>query len=447
MRAIVIGLIAAVMAAVVFPATALAASAKAPQVDAQARSKGMAAAPGVIKSTGIDCDLADARLLGTSTDAKTKVSSNYYELACKNAEGYIVGVPTKAGPPPQIYTCLEVAATPKSGVACILPGNADPKQGLAALVAKDAPGCQLTAARGIGHTVDGAVTEFEVACAGGAGYIVDASFPLSISKPARFNPCVAYSPPKCTLTDAAASDAYFNSLISKMGKPCQLKDKRYVGVAADGSEFYEVACQNGKGYMLQVAANGQVSPGIDCAVAENIAGGCTLTNSREAQTEQAGLYTTLAQKAGFACNVSKYGPIDANVPGHEVVELACSNRPDGAIAIFPADASQPGRIYDCAHSELAGYRCGFTQPSAAFPRLTNDLKALGKTSCVVSGERVVGTSEATHLGYLEVACADGNPGYIISYNLPQMTPKEALTCSFAKGINGGCQMPENQRRG
>ena len=43
--------------------------------------------------------------------------------------------------------------------------------------------------------------------------------------------------------------------------------------------------------MIEQAANGDFKPAIDCAVADNIGGGCTLTNCAPAQTEQAGLYT------------------------------------------------------------------------------------------------------------------------------------------------------------
>jgi hypothetical protein len=196
--------------------------------------------------------------------------------------------------------------------------------------------------------------------------------------------------------------------------------------------------------MLQEVASGKLGLVIDCADADPIGGGCTLTNGHAAQTEQAGLYSRLAQAAGYNCVVSKYFPFPVNVPGHDVVELACSNRPDGAVAIFPASSSEKAVIYNCDLSELAGYRCTFTKPDASYPQLTDDLRKLGKTSCAVSGNRVIGTT-ADKLGYVEVACADGNPGYIVSFQMSDMTPKEATACPFAKEIAGGCQMPENNR--
>ena len=452
MRRLIIGLFAALMAATILPAAAFAAdaaaakaAAAATKVDPTAKTKGMEAAPGIITSAGLDCQLADARLIGISTDPKTKVAQSYFEIACKNAEGYVVSVPVKAGTADtQAYTCLEVAAA--KGATCILPENADPKAGIAALVAQDQPNCQITNARGLGHNAT--VTVIEIACQGGAGYIIDGSYPLSLSKPATFNPCAGITAGmtiQCALTDAATTNAYVTGLVAKMGKPCDMKDHRYVGADSKGVAYFEVACQDGKGYMMEVTLTGAIAP-IDCAVADGIGGGCTLTSSRAAQTEQAGLYSKLAHNAGFACDVSKYGPIPVSLPGHEVVELACSNRPDGAIAIFPTSASEKAQIDNCAVSELAGYRCSFTKADAAFPQLTSDLKTLGKSTCVVSGERLVGTT-ADKMGYIEVSCADGNPGYVISYTLATMAPKEALTCSFAKDIAGGCQMPQNTKKG
>jgi hypothetical protein len=291
------------------------------------------------------------------------------------------------------------------------------------------------------------MTVFEVACAGGVGYIVQASFPFTAAKPATFAACwgvPAGTPMSCTLTDAAALATYVDPLAAKMGKPCVVKDRRYVGETGDHSAFFEVACQDGKGYMIEQAANGDVKPAIDCAVADNIGNGCTLTNARAAQTAQAGLYTSLAHKAGYPCDVSRYAPLPVNMPGREVVELACGNRPDGAIGVFPASSAEQAQIIDCAHSELAGFRCSFTKPDAAYPRLTADLNKLGKTSCVVSNERIVGITPDKQ-GFIEVACADGNAGYIISYTMPAVTPKDATVCTLARNMLGGCTLPGNTK--
>jgi hypothetical protein len=450
MRPILIGLAAALMAVLIAPAAASAATTtppKPPPLDPAKHAQGMKDAPGVITASGVDCQLADARFIGESTDPKTKLASKYYELACKGSEGFIVAVPDKPGPLPLIFTCLEAAANPT--VACQLPGNADPKAGLQPLLTKYKPSCTLTDARALGQTADRKTTVFEVACQGGPGYIIDASFPVSASQPATFNPCFAFPPDaanKCTLTDAAAQTAFMTTLVSKIGKPCTMTNNRYVGSTNAGSSYFEVACQEGKGYIFEQKPDGSIGQVADCAVADSVvSGGCTLTNARAAQTEQADLYTHLAQKAGFDCTVAKYFPFDSAPAGYaEVVELACSNRPDGGVLLSPRDTAQPSVFYDCAHSELVGFRCTFTKPDAALASLTKDLVSLHKTSCQVSGERVIGVAQDTGLGYVEVACADGNPGYIVSFDTKTMAAKDATACPFAKDIAGGCTMPQNQ---
>ena len=174
--------------------------------------------------------------------------------------------------------------------------------------------------------------------------------------------------------------------------------------------------------MLEQAANGAFSRAVDCAQADTIAGGCRLTDAREAKTEQAGLYSQLSKKAGFNCDVAGYAvlPSQASAPTTEVVELKCSNRPDGAIAMFPPKGS--ASVYDCAHSEIVGYRCSLTKPSAAYASLTKDLSGLGKTSCVVSEARMVGVTADKH-AYVEVGCADGLQGYMIEYTPNPVTAK------------------------
>ena len=417
------------------------------QVDPEDRKQGMAIAPAIITSTGMDCRLADARHMGSRTVPRTREKNedkvNYYEIACKGAEGFVVAVHSNA--PTELYTCIE-ALTVK-GAACQLPANADPKGQIAPELAAAGVDCVLKDARGVGHTDDGRETVFEVACQDGSGYILHTSFPISASKPVRIEPCLAMTlsgaGPACTLTDAASVNASFNDLVSRSGKNCQVKDRRFVGIAQEDDRFvYEVACQDGKGYLLFQSDKGALVKTVDCITVET----CKLTDPRAAEIERAELYSKRARTAGYACDVSKYARFDVDIAAGQAIELQCSNRPDGAVAIFPASEADPSRIYDCAHSELIGLRCQFTQADAAYPNLTSDLRKLGRSSCVVSTSRVFGTTRE-NIGYIEVACADGAPGFMIGYTLPAMTPKQAVSCVEARLIGGGCTLPGNTRRG
>ena len=448
MRTIGLGLFALILAAV-SPTLASAADKPAAPITKEARAKGMAAAPGLLSAAGSDCQMADARFVGDSTDPKTKAKTSLYEVACTGSEGLLVleSAPA-ASTPPTVFTCME-AATPgpdgkKSGTQCILPGNADPAAGLAPFIAKANITCTTDKVRALGHS--SANVYFELACQQkNGGYILQMSSPPRLDKPVSANPCIMFDPAqnvKCILTDRATQLAVVDALATASGKPCTIKDRGFIGVTQGGASYYEVSCADGKGYVLEQAANGSFMRVIDCAEADALAGGCKLTDARQAKTEQAGLYTQLAKKAGFTCTVAQYAPFSIDLPGKEVVELTCSNRPDGAVGIFPASSSEKAEIIDCAHAELRSYRCSLTKPTAAYATLTADLRTLGRTSCTVSASRTVGLS-ADQRGYIEVGCSDGLPGYMIEYATTPISPKNAIVCAEAKGIAGGCTLPGN----
>jgi hypothetical protein len=443
----IVGWAIAVMVALASPSFALAASKDAaPAISKEARAKGMADAPALLQAAGSDCQLADARFLGEANDPKTKSKVTLYEVACTGSEGLLVEKNSTA-PAPELFTCMEAKSAAEGGNKtanqCMLPANNDPAAGILPFIAKSGVTCTPDKIRALGHSTSNVF--FELAChEGPPGYILQIPSPPSLAKPSQAESCLMFDPnsnPHCELTDRAAQMAVVDSLTKTSGVPCDIKDRGYIGQAQSGNTYYEVACSNGKGYVLQTDAKGAFTKAIPCVEADAIAGGCKLTDTRQAKTEQNGLYTQLAKKAGFDCTVSGYAPFEVGGQGKEVVELVCSNRPDGGVAEFPVSGAA-GVVYDCAHSELAGYRCSLSKPAAAYGKLTDDLKALGKNTCQVSESRVVGvTSDQT--GYIEVGCSDGLPGYMIAYTMNPIKPKTPLVCAEAKGIGGGCTLKNN----
>ena len=452
MRLIEIGLAVSLVLAALAPSGAWAEKAPpAPTVSKENRAAGMAAAPALVTAANLDCQLSDARKLGDSVDPKTKAKSSLFELACANNEGVVISKTGDAAP--LVFTCLEASAPRPDGkpnpTACILPGNLDPKAGLVPYIAKTSLPCTPTDVRALGHS--STVTVFELVCKEAAGgYILQISAPPRLDKPIAMNPCIGFAESgnvKCTLTDRATQLSIVDRLMSSSGKPCDIKadGRSFIGAAQSGKMYFEVACAAGKGYILEQTPTGTLSRAIDCLEADGIAGGCKLTDTREAKTEQNNLYAKLAKKAGYNCDVSGYAPLpsSADIPAHsEVVEITCGNRPDGAIAIFPASSAQPATIYDCAHSELEGYRCSLSKPAAAYGTLTAELVSFGKKSCTVSAARAVGVT-ADGRGYTEVGCSDGLQGYMIEYTVKPLVMKTVIVCSEAKGIAGGCTLPGN----
>ncbi len=441
MRPIGIGLAIALIAAVLTPSAVLAAKPAAPAVSKESRDRGMKDAAGVVAAAGVDCQVADARFIGESSDPKTKKKTAFYELACTGGEGMVIN---KADTASVAYTCLETAEGPDgkpTNLACVLPGNVDPKAGLTPFLTKGGvSNCEVDKARALGRSEKSVV--FEVACHSGDGYIIITSSPPRLDQAIDINPCLAYEPGSnmaCKLSDRAAQLAVVDRLAAALGKPCTVKDKAFVGVSQKAHErMFEVACTEGRGYILVATADGKLSQSIDCVATDM----CKLTDSRTAKTEQASLYTKLARKAGFECDVKSYAPFPPRASGVDAVELICNNRPDGAVGVFTASA---GDVYDCAHAEIEGYRCSLTKPDLAFPKLTDDLKKLGKASCAVSASRSVGVTAEKH-GFIEVACADGLQGYMIEYTVTPLSPVNVIICSQASGIAGGCKLPGNAKK-
>jgi len=439
MRPFGIGL-AAVLAILAFAPQAVSQGKKAPEINEKQRAQGLAEAPALAKAAGVSCQITDARFVGKAEDKKAKTATNYYEVDCDKGMGFIVQ--SVVGGANTVFSCLEANAPQPGGkpsaLPCLLPGNSDPKADLVPLLAAAKVQCTPEQARGIGRTA--ANTFLEVACQGSAqGYILKASSTVDPAQPVEATDCLLYddsgSNISCTLRDKAARLAVIDTYVAAANNGCTVKDKKYVGMSQSGSAFFEASCTDGKGYFYKVDG-GKFTQAIECSKATMMMGGCTLTDAKEAVTEQNGLYTKLAKASGFDCEVSKYAPFPA-VGSKDIVELACANRPDGGVGIFAAPGAK-SEVIDCARAPIAGYRCSFSKPDLAYKMVTADLKKLGKAECEVSNTRVIGKT-AKGTTYMEVACSDGLKGYIIEYQAEPITALNVIGCAFSKD----CKLPGN----
>ena len=445
MRPIIFGLAMALIAGALSPTTALAAgkpvAIKEDPAMALAHKTGMAEAPAVAAATGVTCQVVDARFLGKNVDKKTKVATNIYEVDCDKGLGFVLFAPV--GGVASAVHCI-FAATPQadgkpSTLSCKLPGNANPGADLSPILTKAGlGGCVPVEVKSVG--TGATATYIEVACSGGSGYLLQASLPGNADATASAKDCLIYDASdtnlKCTIHDKAYRLALMDAYVAAGNNGCVVKDRRYIGASQSGSVYWEAACQDGKGYMYKTEG-GKFAAVYPCEKASGIVGGCELTDTKEAQTAQAGLYTKLSMKAGADCQVSKYAPFPAT-GNKDVVEMACSNRPDALIGVF-AGPSEKSYVYDCAHALIAGYKCSFTKPADAYNFITADLKKAGKMECGVSNIRVMGkTAKGTMM--VETACSDGLKGYILEYTVEPLVPIAAIGCAFSQD----CKLPGNK---
>jgi hypothetical protein len=440
MKALGIGL-AAVLALAAVATSAFAAPAN---ISPDARKAGMAAAPALVSAAKLNCTITDAFMIGSASDPQSKAKQSFYEVSCKEGMGYVL-VSTQGQAAPQYFDCemeTQLQNGKPNNLACKLPGNQNPAAGLQPLLAATGRSCIVDKARYIGSTNEQDL--YEVTCQGGGGYIVRHN---KADNTAVAQLCMMFgsgSNVSCTLSTPEQQAAAVDALAAgATPRPCQVANRRYVGSTADGTDFFEVACSDKSGFILQVAKSGKVEQAIDCIKAAGFAGGCTLTDTRQAQTEQNAVYTDLAKKAGFDCAVVKYAAFPNREDGSEVVELQCSNRPDGGVGIFPPKG-QP-QVMNCLRAGAAGYACSFTDFKPLLPKLSAQLSAKGKGSCVVSDARPYAqTNKGSDL--IEVACADGGPGWVMVFPAGQTEPSELLNCTQAGTMGGGgCQLATNKK--
>jgi len=441
MRPKFIGLALALLVGAMAPAAAVVSAPKeAPKVSDAQRKQGMAEAPAVVQAAGLGCQVSDARFVGKVAGDKKKGTGDqsYYEVACGAGNmGYVLQ--SSVGGTPTVFSCIEAdtSADPSKppSLPCVLPGNADPKVALGPALAKVGAQCTPTQARGIGQTKT--QTFMEVACQEGSGYVLIGSAPFDAAKPVQAQNCLNFDDAggniKCTLSEKATRLQVVDKLTQAANNNCAVKDRRFVGTAKDGADYYETSCADGKGYIYK-ATGLKLAQSWDCAHAEAILGGCQLTDARKAATEEAALYTKLAKNAGSNCTVTKYALFPQREAGKEEVELVCSDG-SAAVGIFPA--SGKGQVLDCGHALVAGYKCSLGKVDYA--PLTADLQKYNAKSCTVSDARPAAkTTKGTVL--LEVACADGLPGYMVEYQPNPVSAVGATGCRFA----GNCQLKGNK---
>ena len=413
------------------------------KIDGAARTQGAKDAPAIVAAAGVPCTVTDGYFLGAGDakdDAGKPIKVKTYEAACKEGLGYVFVVP--AAGPTKHYDCISLLESPS--VRCRLPANLDTKTQLNPLVAQTGRTCVIDKARGLGATAKGD-TFYEVGCQGSTGFIVEAH---AAAAPEAID-CARTQGTnlECKLTTPeqfkAIDLAVIQRLVSQSGKTCQIADTRTIGALTSGATAYEVKCAAGDGYVVMAKQDGAFSQAIGCANASTIAGGCTLTNAVEAQTGEVRTYTRLAKAANFNCEVSKYNFLGLDPSKSEVVELACSNRPDGAIAFFPSDNS-PGHVLDCVKAGLIHQTCHLSDTTMFNDRYTQALASKGKSSCKVSSVRGIATA-TDGSDYYETACSDGLPGWVIKMSSAGVVA-DVLTCGQARSAGLQCTLPGNEKR-
>lgn len=241
---------------------------------------GMRTVPGLVKKAGIACRVTDAADLGLAPLMDSSGQSvghvRLYEAACAEGLGYFVM--TEGAKPPETFDCI--AASQSGKLACMLPENSHPPQGLDHFLAAAGKDCHALRARWIGASDQSKVQQYEVACKEGGGYILDTPLPDGTGPaPVAFDCLQALANTRCLFTPHVESVAMLAHRIgSAIGDDCRVGDGRYVGyIAGQNEDLYEVSCQAGHdGLLVEVSANEKTLRATPCRQVKLAGVACTL---------------------------------------------------------------------------------------------------------------------------------------------------------------------------
>jgi hypothetical protein len=239
--------------------------------------------------------------------------------------------------------------------------------------------CELADAERAGGgkiQVDGRLLDvkvYEAACRSGTGYFLVSQPPqksLAIScfaaEAARAGDVAQGVKPDdftCTLTGHQDVKTMAASVLNGAGTICDVSDYRWVGVSSvNGTEYSEVACAAGEGYVLevpQVGPTAQVSVvGCQDAVKEGIK--CTLTAVTMPVTLQT--FRDVLKDHAVDCEPAQIRYIGRETKGRRyVVELQCPQQPAGLVAFIPLEGNpKPFETLDCSAALARAVQCKLT---------------------------------------------------------------------------------------
>jgi hypothetical protein len=225
--------------------------------------------------------------------------------------------------------------------------------------------CQPTDAARVGHgkfTADGKTVEvnaYEVVCSNGMGYILATQ---GSQKPIATS-CFAAEATHAAGIVQGESDIYCqfaanknvkataSSLMTATGTPCAVGSFRWFGFSASSqTEYSEVACADGKGYLLKMPRSGAAVSVLSCQEAAKQGLKCRLTDSgpvAAAATMQT--FRDALKQNGVHCEPTQMRTIGReSVDKRYVVEVQCPEQPNGLVAYIPLEGNtNPFETIDC----------------------------------------------------------------------------------------------------
>lgn len=224
--------------------------------------------------------------------------------------------------------------------------------------------CQVTESRLLGQTTENDDL-FEVACAGGVGYILTSATP-----PLTFD-CVLLAAQAdrlrsqggevtanstCTLPGNQNVALAVAGFAREAGVTCQVDAGKALGATPEGNLVYEVGCAGADGYHIEKTAQGWSK--TDCLQVMGMNLTCEFTTPAE---QVAGFQPLLVDTAIDDCQAQQIGLLAQNDTGR-FIEVKCASG-EGYVAQVKDNAVK--QVYPCALAVRIGGGCKLTAVPAA----------------------------------------------------------------------------------
>jgi hypothetical protein len=241
--------------------------------------------------------------------------------------------------------------------------------------------CEVAAAAQVGRgkiTVDGkivAVSAYEVACSNGLGYLLASQGPQKpiatscFAADATRAASVAHGETPglyCQLAANKDVKASAAALLTAAGTTCAVNGFRWFGISASSqTEYSEVSCTDGKGYLLkspQTGASATLSV-LTCLDAAKQGLKCRLTDAGPVSAPvTAQTFRDALKRNGISCEPTQMRTIGReSVDKRYVVEVQCPEQPKGLVAFIPLEGNtNQFESIDCAAAVEREIVCKFT---------------------------------------------------------------------------------------
>jgi hypothetical protein len=217
---------------------------------------------------------------------------------------------------------------------------------------------------------------YEVACTGAMGYVLErqgSTKPMAIScltaEEARAADVAKGKPPGffCKLPENANVYGMVASMISSgTGASCTVRDLQLFGRSeSTQSDYSEVACKDGKGFLLRTALPGSQAESVvmSCSDAAKKGIKCRMTDAGPVETPiTLDTFKDALAQHGVSCRIDQIRMIgQEDNRKRYVVEYRCDDQSAAMVAFIPLQGNtNPYEAIDCADAISRGVGCTFT---------------------------------------------------------------------------------------